>query len=710
MPPGEMARANFGIIHAMRIAAIALAAAAAELAPAAEVLTCARDVAEAAYCSQTTTNTLRFSFAGRIVYARDAHDFDIRVFAVEDGSGATIVTAPSGENAFASLAPGDTAEFAGFIKRRANARLESCRILSHGQWTEPEKADIADLLDGKRDFRLSRFAGTLRDVSESETASRWLMLVVCGDKERIFVSVPDTPGARDRLVGMIGHRVEATGVCVPQDMSRRLCVGRTFKVADGSDIRLAEDGSDRAVSDISTIRFSRPSEVLCLGRHSATGRIIAVWQNRHALLAIDGNGSVAGLEFADGFEAPRYGDFVMATGLPESDLFRINLANAQWTRLPAPEFKPRPPRRISAASICPHPFGYKIVKSGYHGAAISLRGIVRSLPDGENHRMHIECDGLLVPVDSSSLPGVMDVVEIGSLVDVSGTCVVNRENRQSTASFPRMDGFTLVMRTPDDIVVLKRPPWWTPRRLTMVIGGLLALLLGVVARNMAQRRNAARMAKFATDLKVEERTRLAVELHDSLAQSLTGVSLEIDTAGKLAETDPKAMREHLGQATRTLKSCRDELRNSIWDLRNRALEEASMDEAIRQTIAPHVAGAKVAVRFNVPRERLSDNTTHAILKTIREQTVNAVRHGKATRIWIAGGLDGDNLRFSVRDNGTGFDTASAPGFAEGHYGLVGITERVEALEGEFNIESTPGEGAKATISLKLIASARPRHC
>ena len=204
------------------------------------------------------------------------------------------------------------------------------------------------------------------------------------------------------------------------------------------------------------------------------------------------------------------------------------------------------------------------------------------------------------------------------------------------------------------------------------------------------------LAKFSTELKVEERTRLAVELHDSLAQNLTGVSLEIDTAGKLAETDPKAMREHLGQATRTLKSCRDELRNCIWDLRNRALEEASLDEAIRQTLAPHVVGVDVAIRFNVPREMISDNTAHAILRSIRELAINAVRHGKATKIWIAGSIDGDNLLFSVRDNGMGFDPATSPGFAEG---LVGITERIEALEGEFNIESSPGSGAKATARI-----------
>ena len=87
-----------------------------------------------------------------------------------------------------------------------------------------------------------------------------------------------------------------------------------------------------------------------------------------------------------------------------------------------------------------------------------------------------------------------------------------------------------------------------------------------------------------------------------------------------------------------------------------------------------------------------------------ELVQNAVRHGGASSVKIAGSLEDGILRFSVRDNGTGFDPATAPGFAEGHYGLVGITERVESLEGEFNIESSPDGGTKAIVSLKLSAS------
>ena len=95
------------------------------------------------------------------------------------------------------------------------------------------------------------------------------------------------------------------------------------------------------------------------------------------------------------------------------------------------------------------------------------------------------------------------------------------------------------MRTPSDVSVLSRPPWWTTGRLLAVIGSLLVALTAILAWNVVLNRTAERrghqlmreqIGRAKANLKAEERTRLAVELHDSLAQSLTGASMEIETA------------------------------------------------------------------------------------------------------------------------------------------------------------------------------------
>jgi signal transduction histidine kinase len=107
----------------------------------------------------------------------------------------------------------------------------------------------------------------------------------------------------------------------------------------------------------------------------------------------------------------------------------------------------------------------------------------------------------------------------------------------------------------------------------------------------------------------------------------------------------------------------------------------------------------VSVRFSVPRGKLSDKTVHALLRSIRELVVNALRHGGATDIKVAGALEGEHLICSVTDNGSGFDPASAPGVLQGHFGLQGIRERIDALGGEFTIESTPDKGTKARMKI-----------
>lgn len=126
-----------------------------------------------------------------------------------------------------------------------------------------------------------------------------------------------------------------------------------------------------------------------------------------------------------------------------------------------------------------------------------------------------------------------------------------------------------------------------------------------------------------------------------------------------------------------------------------------MDKAIRMTLEPHVENTRVSVRFNVPRARLSDNTAHAILRIVRELVLNALRHGKATAVRVAGALEEDQVSFSVRDDGCGFDPDSHPGAREGHFGLVGIRERVKAFDGKLEIDSRPGGGTKVAVTLHL---------
>ena len=102
---------------------------------------------------------------------------------------------------------------------------------------------------------------------------------------------------------------------------------------------------------------------------------------------------------------------------------------------------------------------------------------------------------------------------------------------------------------------------------------------------------------------------------------------------------------------------------------------------------------------DIDRSLMDDSTAHAVLRILRELAANAVAHGKAANVWVACEDKGRELRFTVSDDGCGFNSSSCPGQNEGHFGLSGIRERVKRLEGAFEIKSATGKGTVATMTL-----------
>ena len=635
--------------------------------------------------------------------------------AVEDASGSMLLIRELPEAVRTAITAGDRLHVRGTVDRgqRSLAPYANCRqidILGHGPEPVPTNASVRSVLEGRHDCRLVRIVGKVRDVFRDEIDPGYLFLILRAEDDVIYLPFRATCTPADTLERLIGAEIAVCGVCVPRDIAARRTIGRLFYPADGiaSVSVIRESGDPFDAPALADIPLGSPSEIARLERHRATGRTIAVW-DRNRILIRTADGTVHGVTFVHE-TAPAYGTTVEVVGFPESDLYRINLARAVWR--PSPESVPcdETPRTITVASFMSDERGRRCYDPYAHGRALRLKGEVVSLPSvgNDDGRLTLQNGDYLVPIDFSANPGALGKIEVGCTLDVTGTCIMESENWQPHSAFPRIRGFALVVRTPADVRILARPPWWTVRKLFAVIGSMLALLAAIVGWNLMLRRVAerrgrqllrAQIAQTAAALKVEERTRLAVELHDAISQTLTGASMRIDAARKLLDHDREKTARQLDIASTTLDSCREELKNCIWDLRNEALDERDLNEAIRRTLARGIGEAKLTVRFNIPRARLSDNTTNAILCIIRELAVNAVRHGHATELRIAGSIEDANLLFSVRDNGSGFSADDAPGVAQGHFGLQGIRERLKRLNGSIVFTRPPEGGTKAIVRI-----------
>ncbi|HTV62440.1 MAG TPA: histidine kinase [Verrucomicrobiae bacterium] len=331
-------------------------------------------------------------------------------------------------------------------------------------------------------------------------------------------------------------------------------------------------------------------------------------------------------------------------------------------------------------------------------------------------------------------------IPIGSLVEVSGICMLGYGDNR------RIDSVNLLLPASINVHVLQRPGWWTPQRLLAGLVILLAVLLVAVCwilmivkrnsilKSLVKEREAAqaelqvahdkleeRVEERTAQLKVEmtarkesevqfravltERTRLAQELHDTLEQTMTGIALQLDLVANKFEQNPDTASQHLKVARSLTRQSQSEIRHSVWGLRSRTTEQFNLPHAISISSQQIVNGAGMQVEIETSGEvqPLSEVAEENLLRISQEAITNVVKHSGASHAKIELQFSPQKVALRVTDNGKGFVPETAAGPKDGHFGLLGISERAERLGGRAQIISSADGGTSIYVEIPIVS-------
>jgi two-component system NarL family sensor kinase len=201
---------------------------------------------------------------------------------------------------------------------------------------------------------------------------------------------------------------------------------------------------------------------------------------------------------------------------------------------------------------------------------------------------------------------------------------------------------------------------------------------------------------------IEERNRLAREIHDTLAQGLAAISLRLETAEELLENgaDVQPVQKTIHQALELVRSNLDDARRSVLDLRAAPLEGRNLPEALADLARRITAQGQVSVSFEQSGSSrpLPLHLETGLFRIAQEAVTNVEQHSGARQAIIHLILLPDTVTLVIEDDGRGFDPAQP---SPGHFGMIGLTERVKLLGGALDLATGPGEGTRVSVTVPL---------
>jgi len=613
--------------------------------------------------------------------------------------------------------------------------LAHCELLGTAPLPEPREPPIKDVISGLHDSQRIQVQGMVRSVRLQ--GNRFIVDLLVGGV-RLPVVTPAPAGIDPQA--MVGRQalVRGTAAATSHERLRHLTHVNLF-VPTASDFIIqpgdTPDPFDFSVMPLSEVGGFRRSQSAD-GRVHVRGVVTHVREGGELFLQ-DESGSMLVRE--PRAQDLRAGEVVDIVGFVDTENYLPVINDALVRRRREPLREPIV-KRVDEAELLDgcHPY-----------ALVSLRGRVLSgvlmrarKPDGSagrtvlswtlaNERITFIAE-MEVPRDAqdASLLPVGAIVRVDGLVD------------SDTTEMGRPDHLRLLIPSRERTEVLKAPPLFTKERLAQAfgVGGLVALAFSVWTVTLSRKnarlqvaveereraRHELAEAYEKLDMRVRERTRqlrsemssrksaevqfkailgertrLAQELHDTLVQTLVGISFQLDTAAKLFDRGSADGRAYLETGRELIRQSETELRHSIWDLRSRALDLFDLSRALTEHGSRIVGGAGLSfsVRCEGSPRPLPEVVEENLLRVSQEALANTVRHAKATNVELCLQYGEREVVLEIRDNGRGLEALSESIADKRHFGLVGMQERMQRIGGRLEIEAAPGQGVLVRASV-----------
>ncbi len=355
-------------------------------------------------------------------------------------------------------------------------------------------------------------------------------------------------------------------------------------------------------------------------------------------------------------------------------------------------------------AVHPVPFDMSVPWERYDGAVIETEAVLLGhdlQPDGLRlllRQGQTLFDATLPPAQATAR---LLSIPLESQVRITGICLV-----QNGGLWSIPQSFRMLLRSPQDLVVLHAPSWWNLRHTLWVLGVTVGVLLIVVVwivvlgRRLREQMELIRQ-KIRSAAILQERNRIARELHDNLEQELAGITMQLDLAVDCFQKAPKVAQQALETARDMSRHSMADARRSVWDLRCHLLEEGDLVSALRQTVQPSANhdGVRVDVSVAGTPVRLPRAIEMNLLRIGQEAVANAVKHARARLVHAVLEFNENKVRLSVIDDGRGFRPQDAA--PNGHFGLLDMSERAHSMGCVLEVESEPERGTKIAVEIPI---------